>query len=123
MGIHKKDTFIKPVKANNFMRVIGVYGIQYDAFSEFKEIGIKKITVYEQHTKNKWQSKVKDWELNGKIADYGNGKQIFLSLKFMSFVKKEPEKEQVSMFTAFANMPDENKKTILANMRKAIHKN
>lgn len=45
--------------------------------------------VLESHTGITWQSKAKDWFEHGTIADYGRGKQIFLSLKYMKKKDKE----------------------------------
>lgn len=83
MGNKIGDTFFKTVEAKHFMRVCNGYGFQYDAFASFEQEGIKAIEILEHHTGITWQSKPKDWFLNGKIADYGRGKQIFLSLKYM----------------------------------------
>jgi hypothetical protein len=85
MGYIDSDgkTFVKTVEPKNYMRVIGGYGLQYDAFSSFAEAGLTKIVVFEKHTGNSWLSTTKDWVEHGKIADYGNGKQVFLSLKYM----------------------------------------
>lgn len=83
MGNKIGDVFFKKVESKHFMRVIGGYGLQYDAFACFAEEGIKLIEVLESHTKNTWVSKPEDWFEHGKIADYGRGKQIFLSLKYM----------------------------------------
>ena len=89
MGNKIGDVFFKKVESKHFMRVIGGYGLQYDAFACFEEEGIETIEVLESHTKNIWVSKRQDWFEHGKIADYGRGKQIFLSLKFMKKKNKE----------------------------------
>lgn len=89
MGTKIGDVFFKTVEAKHFMRVVGGYGLQYDAFAEFKGAGIKEVQVLEHHTGQTWVSKPDDWFANGKIADYGRGKQIFLSLKYMRRKDKE----------------------------------
>lgn len=89
MGNKIGDTFFKTVEAKHFMRVVGGYGFQYDAFASFEKEGIKAIEILEHHTGNTWQSKPVDWFTHGKIADYGRGKQIFLSLKYMHLKNKE----------------------------------
>jgi hypothetical protein len=90
MGSKIGEMFFKKVKACHFMRVVNGYGLQYDAFQEFAANGITHINVKEE-TGNLWQTVLKDWTLNGKIADYGNGKQIFLSLKHMRLLNREKE--------------------------------
>jgi hypothetical protein len=59
----------------------------------------------EKHTGITWQSKAKAWFEHGTIADYGRGKQIFLSLKYMrkknkkmiedQYNKKERERSEI----------------------------
>lgn len=89
MGNKIGDVFFKSVEPKHFMRVIGGYGLQYDAFACFESEGIARIEVLEKHTGITWQSVPKDWFEHGKISDYGRGKQIFLSLKYMKRKNKE----------------------------------
>lgn len=89
MGNKIGDTFFKTVENKHFMRVVGGYGFQYDAFACFEAEGIKNIEVLERHTGITWLSKPADWFAHGAIADYGRGKQIFLSLKYMHKKNKE----------------------------------
>ena len=93
MGHKIGDTFFKQVKAKNFMRVVNGYGLQYDAYIEFESAGIIKIVVLEENG-NSWMSNTKTWLEHGKIADYGRGKQIFLSMKYMSLKDKAKLKEE-----------------------------
>lgn len=89
------DTFFKQVQEKHFMKVVGGYGFQYDAFIQFEKKGIKEIHINEENG-SVWSSRPSQWLEHGKIADYGRGKQIFLSLKYMSLVdmKKIDEKRQ-----------------------------
>jgi hypothetical protein len=89
MGAKIGDTFFKTVEEKHFMRMVGGYGFQYDAFAGFENSGITKIEILERHTGETWMSKPRDWFEHGKIADYGRGKQIFLSLKYMARKNKE----------------------------------
>jgi len=89
MGTKIGDVFFKTVESKHFMRVVGGYGFQYDAFACFEAEGIKAIEILEHHTGITWQSKPADWFAHGAIADYGRGKQIFLSLKYMVRKNKE----------------------------------
>lgn len=94
MGNKVGSTFFKTVESKHFMRVVGGYGFQYDAFACFKSEGIENIEILERHTGITWLSKPVDWFANGHIADYGRGKQIFLSLKYMHKKNKEKIKEE-----------------------------
>lgn len=108
MGTKIGDIFFKTVAEKHFMRVIGGYGLQYDAFACFEKEGIKEIEVLEYHTGITWLSKPKEWFEHGKIADYGRGKQIFLSLKYMKRKNKEGiEKKREELETARAKINQE----------------
>lgn len=100
LGHYDGKVFIKRVSEINFMRVIGGYGIQYANFSEFDELGIKDICVIERHTANKWWATMNTWKTHGRIADYGRGKQIFLSLKYMKLEKPDQPNQKLSVFEA-----------------------
>lgn len=89
MGNKVGDVFFKTVEEKHYMVVVGGYGFQYDAFVNFEQEGIKEIQILERHTGNTWVTKPKDWTEHGRIADYGRGKQIFLSLKYMHLLNKE----------------------------------
>lgn len=78
------DTLFRNVFANHFMRLLNGYGIQEVAFQEAIEMGVKWIVEKVSPTGDMWRSSIKDWKLHGRVADYGHGKQRFLSMKFMS---------------------------------------
>lgn len=94
MGQKIGDTFFKRVTPLHFMRVANAYGFQYDAFASFELNGIENISILESHTGITWESKTKDWFTYGSIADYGRGKQIFLSPKYMHRKNKEAIAEE-----------------------------
>jgi hypothetical protein len=49
----------------------------------------------ETATNHRWEADVKVWLENGRVMDYGHGKQRFLSLKFMkTHILKEPEERK-----------------------------
>lgn len=75
---------VDPIK--HFMRVVDGYGIQHNALNELRIKGVKKIIIREKGGKV-WESTLENWDEHCKVADYGNGKQAFLSLKFMSNLK------------------------------------
>lgn len=77
------DTLFKYVQPYHFMRVVGGYGINEDAFQEVVSKGCKKIVIKEMATHQRWEASVEDWAKHCHIADYGSGKQRFLGLKYM----------------------------------------
>lgn len=77
------DTLFRNVTTKHFMRVLDGYGIQEDAMRQLVSRGVHKIVIKETDTGKQWESLESDWALHGKSADYGNGKQRFLSLKYM----------------------------------------
>ncbi len=93
MGIVSFGCFFKYVEAKHFFKKANGYGLQYDAFCQFEDRGIKEIKIKERATGNIWKSKPNAWFENGKVMDFGRGKQIFLSLKYMKFEKGEPQME------------------------------
>jgi len=94
MGVKIGNTLFKKVKREHFMRIIGGYGLQHLAFGEFDEAGIERIIIIEP-TGNKLESNHKDWELHGKVANYGAGKQIFLSTKYMRAPTELPTRDEI----------------------------
>lgn len=85
------DTFYKDVEAKHFMVKVGGYGISEDAFQKIKENDCKKIVIRVLNTKYNWESNLEVWEDHCLLANYGSGKQRFLSLKYMSSVKNETD--------------------------------
>lgn len=104
IGTKIGNYLFKQVEAKHFMRVVDGYGMQYDAFGQLESVGIDRMEILEAHTGNTWQSMVVDWQIHGRIADYGRGKQIFLSLKYMHLKDKQKiqaereRKERVRQF-------------------------
>ena len=92
MGFKVGSVFFKKVEGKHFMKILNGYGLQYDAFCELENEGMNEIYIIKKKSKKVWVSKPGDWLKNGKIADYGRGKQIFLSLKFMKLKDTEKEK-------------------------------
>lgn len=93
----------KNVKPKHFMRIMDGYGIQYQAFVDLQK-KVNKICIIEENGQ-RWLATWSEWNKNGRVADYGNGKQMFLSLKFMHKTAEKRE-EPISMVQAFANMPE-----------------
>lgn len=79
----KSVVFIKHVNRDkHFMRVVGGYGIQEEVFNEHLrgKNGIIKII---EDKKSAYEIPIWRWENNSKTADYGFGRQVFLSTKYM----------------------------------------
>lgn len=94
MGFKVGNVFFKKVESKHFMKICNGYGLQYDAFVLFQENGIEKIRIIESGQDRAWKSTPSDWLEHGKIADYGRGKQIFLSLKFMHMIDMQKVQEE-----------------------------
>lgn len=94
------DTFYREVKPEHFMRVVGGYGIQSDAFEYLVKSKVFHVLLINSQNPDKFKSRIDDWIIHGKTADYGHGKQRFLSLKFMKRIipikKKEVPAGEVS---------------------------
>lgn len=97
MGHKIGDIFIKSVEAKHFMLKVNGYGLQADAFDNFRKNGITRIRVHEVHTGNTYMSHVDEWDVNGKRADYGRGRQIFLSLKYMHLQTKAMKEKEAEL--------------------------
>lgn len=81
------DTFIKRVKASHYMKVIDGYGISDSAFQKIMELGCTKILV--KTPTEILGSGIGQWLRHGATADYGSGRQRFLSLKYMTKVHRK----------------------------------
>lgn len=83
-----RGTLTRQVESKHYMRIVDGYGIQEHAFQEILNKKTKYIIQEVKETKDKWKSSVKDWIKHGHVADYGHGKQRFLSLKYMTKIKE-----------------------------------
>lgn len=72
----------RQVKPEHFMKVVDGYGIQEVAFQGLFEHAVKKI-ILETDFGTEYSADVQTWLDHGRVADYGHGKQRFLSLKYM----------------------------------------
>lgn len=82
-GEIRDNVFVKKVKPKHFMRVVQGYGVQENVFDKLMDEGIKEIWLIKSN-KEKLISNIIQWKLFGKVADYGSGKQRFLSEKYMT---------------------------------------
>lgn len=95
-GMTVGNTLFREVSRKHFMRVVDGYGIQKEAFDIFREKGIERIILTEKETGKKWESKVENWRIFGRLNDYGHGKQWFLSLKYMqAYTRPEPDWDKI----------------------------
>jgi hypothetical protein len=81
-GIIVGNRFKKNVSNAHFMIKHNGYGIQAIVLNEIikKKVDLIVITTSRGTTHT---SRVSEWVKNGKVADYGNGKQYFLDVKLM----------------------------------------
>ena len=81
-GYVEGNTYFKDVNNKHYMFKYNGYGIQEEIFKKLVLHGTKYIQIKTKagtlHT-----SDVVYWIKNGKVDDFGHGKQIFLDIKFM----------------------------------------
>jgi hypothetical protein len=82
------------VEPQHFMRVVDGYGIQEIAFQEIVKRGVRLIILKETATEQRWEATTETWLQHSKVADYGHGKQRFLSMKYQSTHKIPGPDEQ-----------------------------
>jgi hypothetical protein len=80
-------TLGRVVKPEHFMNIVQGYGIQEIAFEKALQMGVKQIALQEIHTHDVLLATSISWLNMGKVADYGSGKQRFLSVKYMKRIK------------------------------------
>ena len=78
------NTLFRDVEPEHFMKVLQGYGIQEVAFQEVLKREVKFIILKETHTDKRWKADTEVWKNKGRVADYGHGKQRFLSLSYMN---------------------------------------
>lgn len=69
------------------MRILDGYGIQKEVFDKFLRGKKGKVIIEETDTWTRWEADIKVWEEHGKYANYGEEKQVFLSVKYMEKLK------------------------------------
>lgn len=97
------DTLFRWVKPEHFMQVVQGYGIQEVVFQEIVRKGLKMVVLKETNTEQRWEADIKTWKYKGRVADYGHGKQRFLSLKYMR-THKLPQEDEVKEAERRANI-------------------
>lgn len=84
-GELRNNILFRKVKPEHFMQICQGWGIQEIAFNKIVEMKVKKI-ILSTGIKD-WEAPIKNWIEHGSVADYGNGKQRFLSTKYMTSKK------------------------------------
>ena len=73
----------REVKPEHFMKIVDGYGIQENGFQKLITEAVKEI-VMRTEAGTTYSATVQTWLDHSKVADYGHGKQRFLSLKYMT---------------------------------------
>lgn len=60
---------------------------EYDMVNQFKKHPDTRIIIDDKDTGKVYESYGRDWMQYGRVANYGDGKQIFLDIKFMVKIK------------------------------------
>jgi len=81
-GTIADNIFYRSVKNAHFMVKESGYGIQMEVLQRLLIFGVDVIVITTK-AGTTLKSRLSDWGKNGKVKDYGNGKQVFLSTKFM----------------------------------------
>lgn len=84
VGVYDSESntlILRKDKAKHFMRVVDGYGMQEDVYERARKKNC--YVLIKEKGGATYQSHITGWAMNGKSADYGNGKQKFLSLKYM----------------------------------------
>ena len=102
LGQIEDGTFTKTVTEQHYMKVNQSYAIQEEGFQALIKAGCKTIIIFRKDLNKKYTSNIETWKQYGRVANYGYGKQRFLSVPFLegSVVKEKPKKviEQVPLF-------------------------
>jgi len=69
------------------MRILDGYGIQSEVFDEYLRGKKGRIVIDEEDTGARLTSDIKTWQEKGVYRNYGEQKQIFVSVKFMNCIK------------------------------------
>jgi len=77
-------SFYKPVnRAKHYMNIVKGYGIQKELFDKYLRGKKGVIKIHEKDTGRWLIASVKTWTEHSRAGNYGDGKQIFLSERFM----------------------------------------
>lgn len=77
------DEYVRDVTDAHYMRKLGAYGIQADAFATIADYGTKYVLLRKQASSERLYSAFIDWVQYGVRRNYGHGDQIFLQLRYM----------------------------------------
>lgn len=71
------------MRAKHYMRLVEGYGLQKEIFDKFLRGKKGRIAIKEMDTGKFLIASVNTWEEHSKAGNYGDGKQIFLSERYM----------------------------------------
>ena len=75
------NTYFRDVKMEHFMIKFFGFGVQAEVLDRLINNDIKNVIL--RTKKKSFKSTLADWIKYGKKADFGHGKQVFLSTKYM----------------------------------------
>lgn len=70
-------------RKKHYMRIVQGYGIQKEVFEKYLRGRKGSVVINETDTGDKLVASIKTWIEHSSAANYGDGKQIFLSEKYM----------------------------------------
>jgi len=77
------NCFVKTVVSSKHkLRIFPAYGIQEDVFNKLPDFGVSTIVINEDHVRS-YQIAWDKWKEHAVVRDFGNGKQSFLSMKYI----------------------------------------
>lgn len=101
-------TYRRTANKQAFMRVVSGWGIQLEVFEKLAELGVTHIEIKDTDNNATWITTYNTYRKHSKTADYGNGKQVFLSLKYYELKGKKPlQTGKLSVFEALMKAPKE----------------
>lgn len=105
-------TYVKVVNQKMFMRVVNGWGIQQEVFEALAELDVENINIKDLDNQCIWTTTYDTYKEHSKAADYGNGKQVFLSMKYyeLKIAKGRVVNEtsdKISVFEALRKQPIE----------------
>ena len=96
------NIFFKEVnRSKHFMRVLSGYGIQKEAYDKIK-MKVKWVIIFEKDTNVRLLSTIEAWKEHSSAQNYGSGRQVFLSEKYMEVLSPPP------LLVINSNEPKEN---------------
>jgi hypothetical protein len=80
-GYTEGKTYFRDVKMEHMMIKYFGFGVQAEVLERLLKMGIESIVL--KTKKKSFKSALADWARFGKLDDFGHGRQVFLSMKYM----------------------------------------